>query len=315
MSAPRRAGGRAALLYPAPGGDRSPLCGPGGTGPPRVTFDLVADLRSRGYVGEMGVLITDLAGRELYALNPNRVFPAASTIKVPLLLLALSEAQAGRLDLSGRVTLRAEDRVPGAGVLHELMPGLAPTWQDLLTLMIVVSDNTATNLVIERLGLDRVNDWLDERGLSGTRLVGLLQLPLERQNAAQRRGERNRTTARDQVALLGALVRGELLDRRHTGLALSILERQQLREILGRHVPCDAEGKPLYRVASKSGELRGIHHDVGVLFTPRPLIAAVLSQGGLDPREYPDNRDVARLAGALWPLLGTLGRLDPAGDI
>lgn len=281
----------------------------------RVTFDLMADLRSRGYVGEVGVLITDLAGRELYALNPDRVFPAASTIKVPLLLLALSEAQAGRLDLGGRVTLRAEDRVPGAGVLHELMPGLAPTWQDLLTLMIVMSDNTATNLVIERLGLDRVNDWLGERGLTGTRLVGLLQLPPERQSEAQRRGERNHTTARDQVTLLGALARGELLDRRHTGLALSILERQQRREILGRHVPCDLEGKSLYCVASKSGELRGIHHDVGVLFTPRPLIAAVLSQGGLDPREYPDNRDVALLAEALWPLLGTLGRLDSAGDI
>lgn len=94
----------------------------------RVTFDLSAELRSRGYAGTVGVLIQDLAGRELYTLNPERVFPAASTIKVPLLILALQEAQAGRLDLQARVLLRAEDRVPGAGVLHELSPGLALTW-------------------------------------------------------------------------------------------------------------------------------------------------------------------------------------------
>ncbi|EYB66983.1 beta-lactamase [Deinococcus phoenicis] len=282
-----------------------------------MTFDLAADLRSRGYAGEVGLVITDLTGQELYALNPARVFPAASTIKVPLLVLALWEAQAGRLDLRERVTVRAEDRVPGAGVLHELGAGLTPTWEDLLTLMIIVSDNTATNLVIARLGTERVNGWLRERGLLGTQLVGPLQLPPERQNEAQRRGERNRTTARDQAALLGALVRGELLDTAHTGRALSILSRQQLRDILGREVPCGPDGEPLYRVASKSGELRGIHHDVGVLFTPRPLVVALLSEGGLDIREHPGNRDVGALAAALWPLLGALGQVfsAPRGDI
>ncbi|GAA5514645.1 hypothetical protein Dcar01_03401 [Deinococcus carri] len=282
-----------------------------------MVFDLTADLRSRGYGGEVSVLITDLAGRELYALNPAQVFPAASTIKVPLLLLALEEAQAGRLDLRERVTLRAQDRVPGAGVLHELGAGLPLTWEDLLTLMIIVSDNTATNLVIARLGLERVNAWLSGQGLQDTRLVGPLQLPPERQNAAQRRGERNRTSARDQAALLGTLVRGERLDEHHTWQALSILSRQQLRDLLGRHVPRDPQGEPLYQVASKSGELPGLHHDVGVLFTPRPLVAAVLSRGGTDPREHPDNRDVAVLAAALWPLLAALGGVfqGTSGDI
>lgn len=272
-----------------------------------MTYDLQAELRSRGYVGEVGLLVTDLAGRELYALNPGRGFPAASTIKVPLLALALQEAQAGRLDLRERVTVGAEDRVPGSGVLHELGPGLNPTWEDVLTLMIVVSDNTATNLVIDRLGVEAVNAWLDGLGLSGTRLVGKLQLPPERRNEAQRRGERNRTTARDQVSLLGRLARGDLLDPCHTELALSVLSRQQFRDLLARHVPRGEDGEPLYRVASKSGELPGVRHDVGVLFTPRPLVVALLSEGGQDPREHPDNRDVAVLAGTLWPLLGALG--------
>jgi len=267
----------------------------------------VAELRSRGYAGEVGLLVRDRAGQELYALNAQRVFPAASTIKVPLLVLALETAQAGELDLRERVTLRPEDRAGGSGVLHELGAGLSLSWQDVLTLMVIVSDNTATNLLIERLGVGVVNCWLDARGLDSTRLIGPLQRPPERQNAAQRRGERNRTSARDQVALLGALARGELLDPAHTGLALSILGRQQLRDILGRHVPRTADGDLLYRVASKSGELRGVHHDVGLLFTPRPLVVALLSEGGRDPREHPDNRDVGLLAAALWPLLAALG--------
>lgn len=283
-----------------------------------VPFDFAADLRSRGYAGEVALLVTDLAGRDLYALNARQVFSSASLIKVPLLILALEEAQAGRLDLQARVTLRAEDRVPGSGVLHVLGGGLALTWQDLLTLMVVVSDNTATNLVVGHLGVECVNLWLERRELSGTHLIGPLQLSPERQNEAQRRGERNRTCARDQVTLLGELARGELLDAEHTALALSILERQQLRDLLGRHVPRGADGQPLYRVASKSGELPGVHHDVGVLFTPRPLIVALLSRGGLDPREHPDNRDVGVLAAALWPLLAALGGAFPAplpGDI
>lgn len=277
----------------------------------------LSDLRSRGYGGEVGLLVTDLAGTELVAVSADRSFPAASTIKVPLLVQALEEAQAGRLDLGARVCLQAEDRVPGSGVLHELDPGLALSWRDVLTLMVVVSDNTATNLLLDRLGLGAVNAWLLERGLSGTRWVGPLQQPPERQNAAQRRGERNRTTPRDQVRLLGQLARGELLDAPHTELALSILARQQFRDLLGRHVPRDAVGVPLYRVASKSGELRGVHHDVGLLLTPRPLVVALLSEGGTDLREHPDNRDVGVLAAALWPLLTALSNAHGphAGDI
>jgi beta-lactamase class A len=279
------------------------------------TSPFLSNLRAQGYGGEVGLRVCDLTGRELFALNPERVFPAASTIKVPLLILALEWAQLGRLCLEDRVTLGASDRVPGAGVLHELGPGLALSWLDVLTLMIIVSDNTATNLVIEVLGVETVNAWLDARGWSQTRLIGKLQLPPDQRNAAQRRGERNRTSALDQTDLLGRLVRGELLDAAHTTLALDILERQQLRDVIGRGLPRSQDGQPRYRLASKSGELDGVHHDVGVLYTPRPLVMALLTEGGADRRELPGNRDVNLLSAALWPLLATLGQVFTNGDI
>lgn len=276
------------------------------------TFE--TELRSRGYLGRVGLLICDLDGKELYALNPSQPFPAASTIKVPLLVQMLALAQAGQLDLTERVVMQAADRVRGAGVLHELEGGLALTWRDLLTLMIVVSDNTATNMVIERLGTAQVNTWLGAHGLTETRLVGKLQLPPEQQNEAQRRGERNQTSARDQVRLLLGLAQGQWLDQTHTALALDILGRQHLRDLLGRHLPRREDGEALFRLASKSGELLGVHHDVGLLHTPRPLAVALLSAQGSDPRESPENRDVHVLASALWPLLAHFGRV-VGGDI
>lgn len=275
----------------------------------RPALPFLVSLRAQGYGGEVGLRICDLAGQELFALNAARAFPAASTIKVPLLVLALEWAQTGRLRLEDRVTLQAADRVPGAGVLHELGPGLALSWRDVLTLMIVVSDNTATNLLIDLLGVETVNTWLEARGWAQTRLVGGLQLPPERRNAAQRRGERNCTSALEQTDLLGRLVRGELLDEVHTALALDILERQQLRDVIGPGLPRAENGQPLYRLASKSGELDGVHHDVGILYTPRPLVVALLSEGGADHRELPGNRDVQLLSRALWPLLATLGQV------
>ncbi|GHF55964.1 beta-lactamase class A [Deinococcus metalli] len=279
---------------------------------------LLADLRGRGFTGHVGLRVTALDGTELAAVNADRVFPAASTIKVPLLVMALEWAQRGDLDLDARVVMQDADRVPGAGVLHDLCGGLALTWRDVLTLMIVVSDNTATNLVIGHVGVGAVNAWLDHHGHAHTRLIGKLQLPPEQRNAAQRRGERNRTTAFEQTALLGALARGDVLDAAHTALALDILARQQHRDVIGRRLPRNADGTPRYRLCSKSGELEGVHHDVGVLYTPRPLVVALLSEGGTDRREHPENRDVALLADALWPLLAALGEGDaggPSGDI
>jgi len=274
---------------------------------------LAERLASQGFAGRVALVVRDARTDELlHAEQAAEVWPSASLIKLWLLVRGLQAAQSGEVALTERLTLGAADRVPGSGVLHELSAGLQPSWQDLLTLMTVVSDNTATNLVVGRLGLEAAQHWL-AADWPQTRLVGKLQVPPEERNEAQRRGERNRTTADQTARLLGQLYRGELLDGAHTELALSILGRQQFRDILARHLPRDAAGAPLYPALTKSGELSGVHHDAGLLLTPRPLSVALLSAGGHDPREHPDNRDVTLLAATVWPLLATLGRV--FGDI
>lgn len=259
--------------------------------------------------GTVALRAERLDGHVLLGMSDTHVFPAASTIKVPLLVRALQRVQRGEFNLNDRIVMHDADRVGGSGILRELDGGLPLTWRDTLTLMTIVSDNTATNLIIEQLGIDDVNAFLTREGLHDTTLVGPLQVTPDRFTARQHAGERNRTTARDMTALLGNLARGALLSPELTSVALDILSRQHHKDILGRHVRVDAHGEALYRVASKAGALPGVRHDVGIVWTPQPLVLAVLSEGGRDPRYHPDNGEVQLLARVAHALLTEYGRM------
>jgi len=233
--------------------------------------------------------------------NADESFPAASTIKVPILIEALRQVDKGILELSKRFALEDSDRVGGAGVLHELESGLKLTLRDWLTLMIVVSDNTATNKIIEIVGQDAVNALLE--GCPSTELVGKLQLPFEKQNERQRRGERNKSSPRDLTRLMFELHHGHLLNPEMTALALNILEKQQYKDMVGRSLPRDEHGELTVKVCSKSGEILGTRNDVALVYGPVPYAVALMTKAGLDPREHPENEVVllgARVSHLVW---------------
>ena len=122
---------------------------------------LAERLASQGYAGRAVLVVQDADTAEtLHTEGADETFPAASIVKLWLLVRGLWAAQAGQTGLDERLSMQAEDRVPGSGVLHDLGAGLALSWLDLLTLMVTVSDNTATNLVIGRLGLPDLQAWL-----------------------------------------------------------------------------------------------------------------------------------------------------------
>jgi beta-lactamase class A len=108
-------------------------------------------------------------GREI-AVRADQPMNALSVIKIPIMVLAFRDAEAGRLDLDERYRIRPEDLRRGSGLLQTFAPGLEPTYRDLVTQMIITSDNTATDIVIKRLGLARVNEMLAELGYRETRL-------------------------------------------------------------------------------------------------------------------------------------------------
>jgi beta-lactamase class A len=199
-------------------------------------------------------------------IRADEAVTAASTIKVPILAAALGEVDAGRLDLAQPCVIPPQ-RAGGSGVLQALPYLDTLTVADLLTLMIIVSDNAATNVVIDMIGMERVNQFCAGAGLNGTVLRRKMM-----DADAIRLGLENTTTARDQATLLDAIAWRGLLPAPLRAFALQALERQQLNDGL----PSLLSEEVI--VAHKGGRLPGVRHDVGIITGTdgRQAVVAVL---------------------------------------
>jgi beta-lactamase class A len=235
------------------------------------------------FSGQISIAFQRFSDGSSYLYNAGQTIRSASLIKLPILTCALEKVARGELSLEQRYDLKADDLAGGTGVLQGLQLGLQPTLHDLLTLMIIVSDNTATNMLIDIVGQDAINAYFQQLGLSQTKLVGKLQLPDHKQNEVQRRGVRNSTCAADMLGLLMRLEYRELLPDDLTKIAIDILKRQQFTEALSRYLPTDAGLFDDYvTAASKGGCLRGLWHDAGIVYDKNytPLYSLVVMTDG-----------------------------------
>ncbi|HEV2009480.1 MAG TPA: serine hydrolase [Candidatus Limnocylindria bacterium] len=213
-----------------------------------------------GLRGRAGIVLADDEGRELFVRDPDGLYLAASVIKLPILMTLYADAAEGLVSLEERIAIG--DIVEGSGVLRHLGGVGDLPLRDHAALMTIVSDNTATNAVIDRLGIDRVNDRMAEWGCRGSLLSARL---FDREAVA--RGARNVMTARETASLLQRLVRGALIDRATSDAVLGLLAQATDGGRIRRYLPYDAS------VAHKPGTLRGVRNDVGVVRVDRPVIA------------------------------------------
>ncbi|MDO5037956.1 MAG: serine hydrolase [Tissierellia bacterium] len=216
--------------------------------------------------GQVSVYYEDLEGEDSFSYQTHLAQPAASTIKVPILVALLNEISQGSLDLGARTLLREEDKVPSCGALAYMDEGLEVTLKDLYTLMIIHSDNTATNLLIDKLGLDKVNRLMEDLGLAGLRLNRKLF-----DEKAQAAGLENYVTARDLGRLLKDVYQGYMLDPKISQEIRRVLSLQRLNAKIPYLLPKGVE------VAHKTGEDEGITHDVGIVYSKKPFIFCFLS--------------------------------------
>ena len=203
----------------------------------------------------------DLRRREVYGLRDEETFDPASTIKLFVLMELYRQAEVGRVELDEEVTVERRDAVGGSGVLKDLTPGRARlTLRDAAVLMITVSDNTATNLLIDRLGPGAINRTSWNAGFQGTWLQGKLM---------RSRTRRSRTTPRDLGTLLTRLARRQLVSRPASTAMLDILRREQSDNIVGRLLPDDkfdrTARRTTWKLASKSGSIHGHRHDAALV--------------------------------------------------
>jgi beta-lactamase class A len=209
-------------------------------------------LDAEGTDGVIGVAVRG-AGGELFARHGDRRFRAASTIKVPIMIETYRQIERGALSLDDRHILSEEEFVPGSGVLSHLRPGLELTLADLLSLMIAVSDNTATNLILDLTGLDAVNATMQELGMTnsvlGRRILGRLPNPGDPENWA---------TPRDFALVIDAIIHGSAAGPENCAAMLSTLEQQGEIRRISRFL--DGSG---LRWGTKPGDLPGVYNDVG----------------------------------------------------
>ncbi|HMD34219.1 MAG TPA: serine hydrolase [Vicinamibacterales bacterium] len=215
-----------------------------------------------------GIYVKSLETGDEIAVNPDRRMETMSTIKIPLMVEALEQVKAGRFKLTDRYTFVQPDSQPGTGTIQRLDPGAVMTVKDLITMMIIVSDNTATEVLYRMVGgPEAVNKRLDTLGLTTTRAMTIPSKWFAANRAAAsseqfyREGKNpfGYSTAREMGRLLEMMERGTLVDKPSSDLMLQIMRGQVYRTRIPRY----ATG---YRIPHKTGDfLPYVGDDVGVL--------------------------------------------------
>ncbi|MEX2047593.1 MAG: serine hydrolase [Chloroflexota bacterium] len=246
--------------------------------------------------GVSGVVVREVGGAVLFSQRPDELFPAASVIKIPLVMALYADAAEGLISLEERV--RVGETVGGTGILGDMRDVRDVSLRDLATLAIALSDNTATNRLIDRLGVGRVDARMAEWGCARTKLArGMFDWD------AQRRGLENVASPSEIVSLLERLVCGELVDRATSDAVVALLERCQDDTMLRRYLGRDG------RVANKTGTLAATRNDAAIVFGPsRTVVVAALMREVVDPLAAVHilgliGRGAARAAGLEVPTL------------
>ncbi|MGA2155084.1 MAG: serine hydrolase [Bryobacteraceae bacterium] len=273
---------------------------------------LAGQLRQRiaGFPGEVSLYAKNLDSGEAIGIRETEPVRTASTIKLAVMAALFDAVARSEVQWSERLTVTEAEKVAGAGVIEsELSSGVQLPIADVMHLMMALSDNTATNMILERFPADRVNAYLDRIGLGSTRsLRKILGKNGPAGVSAAGKLERNQkyglgvSTARDMVALVERMERGELVNAEASHEMIAVMKRCQ--DTTGIRRPFgDLE------VANKTGALDALRSDVGIVYSKTGRIAMAITVDGIAQPDWgPDNPGsllIADLAGILVRGLAT----------
>lgn len=216
--------------------------------------------------GSIGFYFQDLTNGESFGLNENDEFQAASVIKLPIYAVVMKLWAEGKLDIHEKLLCTDADKVPPCGALYFFTGDVQADINTLCGLMISISDNAATNLLINRFGIDFLNSQLKEMGFEKTHIERLL---FDRE--ASLRGCENRIVPAEIGALLKAIYERRFVNEEISARMEKLLLEQQINHKIPGYLP---EGTP---VAHKTGEDDGITNDVGIVYGEKPFIICFAS--------------------------------------
>ena len=270
-----------------------------GTGKPQMNLEPLQKA-IKSFDGLAGIAARNLLTGEEIVINGDLRFPTASTIKTAVMIEAYHQAAQGTLSLDTTIQLRNADKVGGSGVLSGLSDGVALPIRDLVHLMIVVSDNTATNLLVQRLGTKNVDARLIALGLQHTKLFR----PTFRDGKADVYPELEKefglgmSTPREMATLMGVIAEGRAVSQDASTAMLATLRAQQDRAMIPRLLPGNLEvgnktGTDSEKIADDGGRRGAIRVDAGIVTGEGVrYVIAVFTRRGADTRGGADNAGV-----------------------
>ena len=239
--------------------------------------------------GSVSLYAKNLDTGETFGIRETERVRTASTIKLPILAAVYAAVAENKGKFTDELTLTEAEKVSGSGVLEGLSEGVRLPLKDILHLMIVLSDNTATNMVLEKFPADLVNSYLVKFGLKETKVLRKI-LRGEIASGHSREGKRDEfqrfglgvSTPKEMVDLLEKVEKGEIVSQEASKQIIATLKRQQDNAGIQRRVD--------FPVASKAGALEKLRSDVGIVYAPWGRIALAITVDDLPPSGYkPDN--------------------------
>lgn len=248
---------------------------------------IVSEMES--LTGHLGLYYKNLVTGDTCEFHADEEFLAASIIKFPLLLYVLSQAAEGKIDLYHKLPVKEEEKCPSCGALYLILGEYEVEIRSLCRLMIAISDNTATNMLMRYCGIDAVNEGFRKMGLKNTTVRRLLF-----DSEAAAKGLENTICPKEMGMLLEQLYRGTFVNEQVSKDALDILMLQQINHKFKGKLGGKA------KVAHKTGEDSGLTNDVGIVYADQPF---VLCMTGHDTAVYPFEDLMRRSVDALYEAL------------
>ena len=205
------------------------------------------------YKNKIGIYFIDLMTGSKLQINGHKKFPAASTVKIGVMAAAYHMAESGKLNLDKRLILRNSDKLSGSGVLRWMKAGNVYSIRNLIRLMIVHSDNTATKMLIDHIGQDKINRYLKKIKLNDTRIVDRTMLNED---------EVNLTSPENMARLCAEIKKQNFFSYKSAREMLSFMKRQKYRWGIWKGVPRGIQ------IANKTGNLDKVLNDVGIVYSP-----------------------------------------------
>jgi beta-lactamase class A len=267
-----------------------------------VTLDQRIQSAIQGFPGTVSLSAKNLDTGATYELRADAPVPTASTIKLPIMVELFAEAEEGKLDWNQKLELTDQAKVSGSGVLTELSAGDLLPIRDLMHLMIVVSDNTATNLILDRIGGNAVNQRMAQLGLTQTAVMRKIMqtkpesFTEEGKKPGSDRWGTGRSCPRDMVVILEKLYRGQLVSKAASEEMINVLKRQRDLQGVGRDIRGIKDGV----VASKSGALDHLRSEAAIFYSAHGPVAMAITVNNIPAVDYgvdnPGNLLISRLS-------------------